>query len=198
MKNHSSRFLSIAVLGLVISGCASGPDIYTNVNPQADFTTYQTYGYMEQMGTDTPDGPTALLTQFLKAAVDREMAGRGYTLGGSDSELLINFYLETQEKIQSRQVSTGPAVGYGYYGYRGGYYGTWGGYPQTSTEITQYTEGTLNIDVVDNGRDELVWEGVVVGRIREEALQNLEASVNAVVPTIMADFPYRIPPPAAE
>ena len=86
-------------------------------------------------------------------------------------------------------------MGYGYYGYRGGYYGTWGGYSET-TEITQYTEGTLNIDIVDNERDELIWEGIVIGRIREEAMRNLEASVDAIVPQIMADYPYRVPPPS--
>lgn len=197
MGQLSSRFVSLAVVSLGLVGCASGPTIYSNQNPQIDFTSYRTYSYVEQMGTDVPGGPAVLLTQFLKTAVDREMVTHGYTLGDANSDLLINFNLETQEKIQSRTVPSGPTVGvgYGYYGYRGGYYGTWGGYSET-TEISQYTEGTLNIDIVDNERDELVWEGVVIGRIREEAMRNLEASVDAIVPQIMADYPYRVPPPS--
>jgi hypothetical protein len=194
MGRLSSKPIFLAIVGLGLVGCASGPTIYTNQNPQTDFTSYRTYGYVEQMGTNALGGPTSLLTQYLTAAVDREMAGRGYQLGSVDPDLQINFYLETQEKIQSRTVPTGPTYRGGYYGYRGGYYGTWGGYSQT-TEITQYTEGTLGIDVVDNKRDELVWEGVAVGRIREEAMRNLEVSVNAIVPQIMAEYPYRVPPP---
>jgi hypothetical protein len=199
MNQTSRRLITLAVLSLALVGCASGPTLYSNQNPAADFTSYRTYSYVEQLGTDVPGSPTTLLSQFLTAAVDREMAVRGYELGGPDSDLQINFYIETQEKIQSRSVPSGPTmgVGYGHYGYRGGYYGTWGGYTET-TEISQYTEGTLSIDVVDNDRDELVWEGVAVGRIREEALQTLEAAVNEVVPSIMADHPYRIPPPAAQ
>ena len=195
MGQLSSRTIFLVIIGLGLAGCASGPTIYANQNPQVDFTSYRSYAYFEQMGTDAPSGPAALLTQFLKSAVDREMAGRGYQPGGADSDLLINFYLETQEKIQSRSVPSGPTYGGGYYGYRGGYYGTWGGY-STTTEITQYTEGTLSIDVVDNVRDELVWEGIVTGRIREEAMRNLEASVNEVTPQLMAEFPYRVPPPS--
>ncbi len=200
MGQLSSRPIFLAIVSLGLVGCASGPTIYANQNPQVDFTSFRTYAFFEEMGTDAPGGPAALLTQFLRAAVAREMTARGYSLGDADADLLINFYLETQEKIQSRTVPSGPSgptfgVGYGHYGYRGGYYGTWGGYTAT-TEITQYTEGTLSIDVVDNARDELVWEGVVTGRIREEALRNLETSVDTVTPQLMAEFPYRFPPPS--
>jgi len=197
MGQFSGRSILLAIMGLGLIGCASGPTIYTNQSPQVDFTSFRTYAFFEEMGTDAPDGPAALLTQFLKEAVNREMTARGYELGDADADLLINFYLETQEKIQSRTVPSGPTygVGYGHYGYRGGYYGTWGGYSAT-TEITQYTEGTLSVDVVDNERDELVWEGVVTGRIREEALRNLKTSVDTVTPQLMADFPYRVPPPS--
>ena len=197
MRQLNGRCLCLLAMGFGLGGCASGPTIYTNQNPQVDFTSFRTYSYVEQMGTDAPGGPSSLLTQFLQAAVDREMDGRGYELSGGDTDLQINFYVETQEKIQSRQVPSGPSYGAGYHGYRGGYYGTWGSYTQT-TEITQYTEGTLSIDVVDNARDELVWEGVVVGRIRESTMTNLEERVNEVVPQVMADYPYRVPPPLAE
>ena len=197
MGQFSGRSILLAIMGLGLIGCASGPTIYTNQNPQVDFTSFRTYAFFEAMGTDAPDGPAALLTQFLKEAVDREMTARGYELGDTYTDFLINFYLETQEKIQSRTVHSGPTygVGYGHYGYRGGYYGTWGGYSAT-TEITQYTEGTLSVDVVDNEREELVWEGVVTGRIREEALRNLKESVDTVTPDLMAEFPYRMPPPS--
>ena len=197
MRQLNSSYLCLIAMGFGLGGCASGPTIHTNQNPAIDFTNFRTYSYVEQMGTDAPGGPTSLLTQFLQAAVDREMAGRGYELSGGDTDLQINFYVETQEKIQSRQVPSGPTYGGGYYGYRGGYYGTWGGYSQT-TEITQYTEGTLSIDVVDRARNELIWEAVVVGRVRESLLANLEERVNEVVPEIMADYPYRVPPPPAE
>ena len=121
-------------------------------------------------------------------AVDREMLARGYRYTDQGGDLLVNFYVETQEKIQSRTTPvSGVGVGYGYYGYRGGYYGTWGGYSET--EITQYTEGTLNIDLVDSMRQELVWEGVAMGRITEEARRNMQAAIDGVVPQIFEQYP---------
>ena len=178
-----------AFLGLGLAACATGPRLYSSQNPQADFSSYQTYGYVGQMGTDAPGGPATLLTQFLITAVDREMQARGYRYTEQGGDLLVNFYLETQEQISTRQVPvSGVGVGYGYYGYRGGYYGTWGGYSET--EITQYTEGTLNIDLVDAGRGELVWEGVAIGRITEEARRNMQAAIDGVVPQIFEQYPY--------
>jgi hypothetical protein len=190
--NRATTYIPLIVLTTAfLSGCATGPRLYATQNPAADFSAYSTYGYVEQLGTDPEGGPRTLLTRFLSTAVDREMQARGYRLADADdADLLINFYVETQEQIQTRQrpasgVNVG--VGYGYYGYRGGYYGTWGGY--TETEITQYTEGTLNIDLVDASRNELIWEGIAIGRITEEAMQNVQAAVDSVVPQIFSQYP---------
>ncbi len=177
-----------ALLGLALAACATGPRLYSSQNPQADFSSYQTYGYVGQMGTDAPGGPATLLTQFLITAVDREMQARGYRYTEQGGDLLVNFYVETQEQIQTRTTpATGVTAG-GYYGYRRGYYGAWGAYSET--EVTQYTEGTLNIDLVDAERDELVWEGVAIGRITEEARRNMQAAIDGVVPQIFEQYPY--------
>jgi len=190
MKSVNLRPVLVTLLGLALAGCASGPRLYANQNPQADFASYATYSYVAQLGTDEPGGPTTLLTQYLRSAVDREMQARGYRYVNVSGDLQVNFYVETQEKLRSRQTaSPSVGVGYGYYGYRGGVYGTWGAYSET--EVTQYTEGTLNIDLVDARRQELVWEGVAIGRVTEEARQNVQAAVDAVVPQVFEQYPHR-------
>ena len=181
-------FLAVVTL---IAACASGPRIYSSLRPQTDLSTYETYSYVPTLGTQVPGQPTSLLTQHLRTAVDRELQARGYRYVPEGGELMVNFYVETQEKIQSRTTQTGPSVGvgYGYYGYRGGLYTGWQSYPET--EISQYTEGTLNIDVADAARRELVWEGVAIGRITEEMRRNVQAAVDEVVPTVFAEFPIK-------
>jgi hypothetical protein len=47
----------------------------------------------------------------------------------------------------------------------------------------------LNIDVADAARQQLVWEGIAVGRLTEEARQNVRATVDAVVPQVFSQFP---------
>ena len=82
-----------------------------------------------------------------------------------------------------------------YYGYRGGMYG-WGMGVGTETNVQNYTEGTLNIDVVDRAQKKLLWEGVAVGRIREKALNDPQPVIEAVVTQVFEKFPK--PAPGAE
>jgi hypothetical protein len=61
-------------------------------------------------------------------------------------------------------------------------------YPQ-ETSVDQYTQGTLNVDVVDARRRQLVWEGVAVGRVTESVRGNIPAVIDGVMPEIFAKFP---------
>lgn len=173
---------------LVLAGCASGPSIYVNSDPSADFSTYRTYNFLTPLGTDRP-GYSSVLSEFLRLAASRELEARGYQKS-DNPDLLVNFNVQTKDKIKTTTMPSGPSYG-GYYGYRAGYYGVWGGY---DTQVTQYTEGTLTVDVIDAGRKQLAWDGTAVGRVREEARQNLQPAVDKVMTQIFEKFPSRAPP----
>jgi hypothetical protein len=168
----------------LLAGCATGPQIYTNSDPAGNFAAYRTYNFAEPLGTDRPQY-SSLLTQYLKTAVSRELGARGYQMS-DDPDLLVNFFTESKEKVQST-TTAGPGAG-GYYGWRSGYYGVWGGY---ETRVTQYTEGTLVIDLIDARRNQLVWEGIAVDRVREDTRRNPQNAVDQVVAQVFAEFPWR-------
>jgi len=178
-----SRRLMPSVMALVISACASAPVTYSNIDANSDFSQYKTFGFFDNLATDR-SGYESTESRYLKAAVTREMNQRGFSYA-DEPDLKINFNVNTKEKIRSRQT---PTAG-GYYGYRGSYYGAWGGY---ETHIDQYTEGTLNIDVVDARSQKLVWAGAIVGPDTEAARKNLEAVVHEAVQEIYKQFP--VPP----
>ncbi|MGZ5082897.1 MAG: DUF4136 domain-containing protein, partial [Usitatibacter sp.] len=52
-----------------------------------------------------------------------------------------------------------------------------------------YTEGTLNVDIVDVARKQLVWEGVVVGVVTERTLSDLQPSIDAAVKAAFSKYP---------
>lgn len=186
--NRGRHAIASALVVLLLAGCASGPSIYVNTDPSASFAGFRTYNFMTPLGTDRP-GYSSVLSEYLRTAAARELEARGYEKS-DNPDLLVNFNVQTKEKIQSSTMSSGPAYG-GYYGYRAGYYGTWGGY---ETQITQYTEGTLTVDVIDASRKQLAWDGTAVGRVREEARKNMQAAVDKVMAQIFEKFPSRIPP----
>jgi hypothetical protein len=183
------RLWLAAVAAVVLAGCASGPKLFVNEDPGADFASYRTFAFSTPLGTDSPQY-SSMLSTFLKDATRRELEARGYRYVESDADLLVNFYVKTKEKITSTSVPTGPAYGAGYYGYRGMNYGVWTGY---ETQVSQYTEGTLNIDLVDTRQKRLVWEGVAVGRVRDNVRENLKPAVDGVVAQVFEKYPHRAP-----
>ena len=184
------RLLLVACV-LWLAGCASTPAVTANFDPSVDFRAYRTFGFFEKTGTDVA-GYESLVTQTLRSAARREMESRGDTYAPAGGELQVNFNAKLAH--HTRVTQTAPM--YGYYGYRAGFYGGWGGY---NTYVDKYTEGTLNIDVVDAARKQLVWEGVAIGRVTEKHRENREAAITTAVHEIFARFPvapFAAPAPA--
>lgn len=186
------KLLLISTAATSLAACAVAPRVYSSQKPNLDFTSYETYGYVTELGTQEPGAPQSLLTQYLIAAIDREMQTAGYRYVEDGGDLLVNFFVETQERLESRHRGPGPTsyVGIGYYMYRRGLYVAWRAYPDA--EVEMYTEGTLNIDIADSRQRELVWEGIAVGRVTETMLGDIRGTVDEVVPRMFELFPGRV------
>ena len=187
MKTKLALLLSFFLL----AACSSTPIITTDYDRSVNFADYKTYGFFERQDTDNAQYST-LTTQHFKGALRREMNNRGYVYTESNPDILVNFNAKLSDKIKvTNSPSMGVGVGYpGYYGYRGNHYGAWGTYNFNTTNVSQYTEGTVNIDLVDPRIKQLVWEGVVVGRVNEKKMADLENAINRVVTEIMATYPF--------
>ena len=181
MKILKIAALLITVLGM--AACSSGPELRSDLDPGTDFTRFKTYGFVRVTGTDQANYQT-LVTQHFKSAVRTEMDARGYRFVESNPDLLVNFNAVLSEKVR---VTSQPRTGM-YYGYRG--YGAWGGYG-SYTDVRQYTQGTVNIDLIDASRQQLVWEGVAVGTVRESDKDEIRQRIAGVVAQIMNQYPFR-------
>jgi hypothetical protein len=183
------RVMQAALCLPLLAGCASGPDIRTDYDRSVDFSGYRSYGFFQPMSIESPNYSTIFGSVF-REAISREMEARGY-VRSDNPDLLINVSASRQEKLQVTQTaSPGP---YGYYGYRGGMYGAWGGYGwDTQTHVNQYTEGTVNVDMVDRAQKRMVWEGVAIGRVKE-GLSNEEVRerVRSGVAEMFQGYPFR-------
>ncbi|MEH6581307.1 MAG: DUF4136 domain-containing protein [Halioglobus sp.] len=183
VKTGSLALFSVLFLG----ACASTtPDTYSNVAPGSDFRGIKTYGFLSELSTDKADYQS-LESNYLKVAVARQMDLRGLQYDPVSPEVVMNFYILKDEKVKTRQT---PAMGGGYYGYRGGYYDGFGyGGAAYETRIDQYTVGTLTIDMIDPKARKLLWEGTVTGRLTKKDVENLEATIGEAVRDIFVKFP---------
>ena len=173
------------LLAALMAACASGPRIVTNQDPGADFTQLRTFGFMQPLGTDSASGQT-LTSQHLVAAVTDELQMRGLRRSEDSPDLLVNFFISTREVVTASP-SSGSSMHW-----RRGRYGTWGGYSMSmSTQtITQQTQGTLAVDLVDAERGQLIWEGAATKRVTDARRRNLEETLNSAVKDLLAELPF--------
>ncbi len=184
-----SRVLQrLALLSLIaLAGCATGPRISSDTDPQADFGNYRTYGFYSPLAVE-PKGYSTPSSNLMKAAVRREMEARGYAYDAASPDLLVNINAYVSER---QDVVSVPEVNYAYYySYRANAYVAmpfWG----ERTSVSRYREGTLNVDLVDAGGKRLVWEGVAVGRVARLKPAEREQRINSTIAEIFAQYPRR-------
>lgn len=187
-KKWSLLPAGVVCLFMMVSCASSGPTIRADYDPSSDFSSYQTYGYASELGTDRA-GYSTLITEHFKRAVGHELDARGYRQVDSNPDLLVNFFVAIREKTDIRSTPS-PTVGAGYYGYRYGLYTGWPAY-STDVQTVHYKTGTANVDLIDAKRKQLIWEGVAEGRIRDEALDNPGPAIDRVVAELFTRYPAR-------
>lgn len=178
--------ISIALLAL-LAGCSTvSPKIRADIDPSADFSGFETYGYPAELGTDRA-GYATIVTTYFRRAVDREMQTRGYRYVEDNPDLLVNFFANTRDVTDVRY-RPDMSIGYGYYGYRFGMYSVWPLYTERADTV-HYRVGTANVDIVDAQRMQLIWEGVAEGKLTRGMMENPEAAISAVVADLFKRYP---------
>lgn len=187
---HSQRYYALAALAalaLFVAGCASGPRITSEADTEADFSSYRTFGFYKPLALEK-EGYATPTTDRIKAAARAQLESRGYTYAAEQPDLWVNLNAYMQEKTD---VTSIPTVDYNYYySYRArSYFAV--PYWRDQTDVRRYTEGTLNVDLVDRQKNRLVWEGIAVGRIAKLKPDARAARIDATMAEIFARYPYR-------
>ena len=188
MRNIYKTLALLLISALGVS-CSSGPKIKTDYDRSVDFSKFSTFGFYSPMGIENPNY-SSILGQMFRDIIGAQMRQQGY-VDSNNPDILINVSAQMKDKTRVTTMSD-PMYG-GYYGYRGDMYDPWGGYGYgTSTHVSQYTEGTINIDMVDIKQKRMIWEGVAIGRVTDnETNEELRADIVSGVAEMFEGFPFR-------
>ena len=171
---------------LTVVGCTSS--IQSDYDHQADFTTYSTFAWFDK--PETGKTPTAGANQIvdgrIRRAIAENLTSKGFSqTSPAKADVFITYYTSLSSQI--RMYSTGWGYGgYGGYGRYWGYgYGYWPGWGSGGTYT--YYEGTIIIDIIDGGKRQLVWRGVVTKALNKKS--SSEEKINKSISRVMLDFP---------
>ena len=177
------------VLGLVLllAGCATAPEVRTDVAQGVDLSRFRSFGFESRLAEDA-DGFASLTSQRLRAAVTREMEKRGYVLADSEPDLLVNVSTGLQDRAR---VVPGPAPFAPWGGRRGIYGGGPWGWPGGWDRVETFSEGTVNVDLIDRARRQMVWQGMAVSETADRFGRVAPEQLDASVAAIFERFPAR-------
>ena len=145
------------------------------------------FGFYSPLAIES-QGYATLTSGRIKDAARRQMEARGYVYDEKSPDLWVNLNAYMQEKTD---VYSTPEVDYDYYySYRARRYVAVP-YWRDRTDVYKYTEGTLNVDLVDAKQNRLVWTGVAVGRVGRTKPEERGAKIDAAIADIFMRYPYR-------
>jgi len=178
----------LALAALLLAACATGPRISSEADPSADFSRYRTFAFYSPLAIESQGYSTPTSTRIRQAA-RAQMEARGYVYDEREPDLWVNLNAYLQERTD---VTTFPEVDYDYYySYRARSYVAVP-YWRDRTSVRNYTEGTLNVDLVDARQNRMVWTGVAVGRAsRSSSPAERATQIDGAMADIFASYPYR-------
>ena len=187
-------FLSLATL--VLAGCATKPpEPVVDFAPGYSFSEQQTIAFYALSGEVTGNNPNDL-TDFqrdrINAALQSALEAKGFVFVDktADADLLLSWHLNLMDKTDVKTYnnpSYGASVGYSRYN-RYAMYNCYNCMNQTDVRVTEYTQGTFIIDMIDPDENASVWRSVTQSKLKEDTIRDQEA-LNVAAVRVLADFP---------
>lgn len=185
MKTNCTRILLMSLFSLFVSACSNTPTATMDFDPDFDFSgvrkiAIQPLDRAVSSAADVSDIQAGRLDQ----SMTDELSRRGYEVvaNNTDADMLLTWHLVTQERTQIRTYNAMSAR----------YNACWhcGPTSSDSVRVTQYTRGTLIVDLLDPARMRSVWRAVFESRLREQPDLERAAKVRrSAVEAIFLEFP---------
>jgi hypothetical protein len=174
---HRSIVLGACIgVALMSSACHHNIEVTTVSAPGVSFagrTTFRIltprYRGTTPLAANDPMVENSITYQALRDEIRRAFESKGYRYSPQSASLDVAYYVTTQPVVDFRTWD---------YGY------TWTGFPLTRTDVVQYEQGTVVIDVIDPATHQLLWRGqgaAPVDRDPDKYIDTLRKAVDAVV-----------------
>jgi hypothetical protein len=185
-----SRYLIVALMAAVMAGCST-LSVQTDFDPSANFSNLKTYEWQPApppTGDPLIDSNT-LLPERIRAAVDKVLQAKGFTKAANGKpDFLVGYFVNVQTKTSVSTINNyyGYAPGWGYGGYGGYGYG----YGGASTQVYEYNQGTLVLDVSSPQGKKLMWRGSATDVVDSSQPADVrQYQLNQAVTQLLQNFP---------
>jgi len=174
-----TKLLSFVIAFLFLTSCQS-VRVVADYDKAASFENYKTFGFHKE-GVDRAE-ISDLDKRRILGAIETALIEKGFTKSDTP-DLLVNFFTKEKQQINIYNNNFN-SFGYGWGWARGPYLGT-------RYNVSNSTEGTLYIDLVDTKRKELIWQGIGRGNLTT-SVKHKEERITNFVNSILCSYPPEI------
>ena len=189
------RLAALAVLLGALGGCASSLQIQSEHDPRFDFSSVRTYDWLaiDQPEFDSNTAPEFRDPRFeaealdppIRAAVDRELAARGYQRVTESADFLVAYHAALNTAADATRLGD-------YVTWEMAVEGTLPGLSTASDYMRIYEQGSVILDFVSPDAKQLLWRGSVQAEIdRSNTQAQRVARINDVIGELLQRFPPR-------
>jgi len=171
--------LIVLAMTLLLAACASGPLVRTDYDPSVSFAGYRTYAWRQEPAIKNP-----LVKQRLIAAIDAQLAGKGWTKAPEQqADIALVGNVATREEQTLETFYGDPDWG------AWAWQGAWAAGPRyRTTHVYSYTVGTFVLDMFDSRTMRAVWRATAEGTVPETP-EKTSAAIQKAVTKMFAGFP---------
>ena len=162
MSLKNIRATTLVCVSLLVCACSSTPTADMDFDPGFDFSGVRQIAILPLNRQVTSMAAVSdMQASRLNQSLAGELSRRGYDVvpNPADADMLMTWHLVTQERTNVRTYNSMSAR----------YSSCWSCAPgsSTSVRVTQYTRGTLIVDLLDPERGQSVWRSVLESRMRD-------------------------------
>jgi hypothetical protein len=164
--------LTLVILQVLFSACSS-VRVTSDYESQTDFERYKTFAFY-RTGIDQVQISDIDKRRIMRS-IETELTAKGFTTS-KNPDVLISFFTKARTQIDVYEDQWRPFYFDPYY----------------RNHVSQYTEGTLYIDVIDKEDKLLVWQGIGTGYLTKSLKrEKREAAISEFVKKILNKYPIK-------
>ena len=187
MRLDMKKLGLLTILLVCISGCST-LQVGTEAVPDIDYSRLSTYNWLNDQ--DSPGSDirvnNEMVVNSVRNSVEKALKLKGYQKADRNSaDILVVWFGAIEKKLNSENID--------HFYRRNGYGALYRDprlNPDTTISSTEYEEGRLIIDILDQKTHTVIWRGegtrkIIKGRTESQVRKNLEDTVKK----ILAGFP---------
>jgi hypothetical protein len=167
-------------VALAVAGGAWAQDVKVDYDKAANFGAIKTFSMKLGTSWGNQIGEKRVMDEVTEA-----LTAKGWKLaseGQADAQVVVHGASQTKKSLNTLYSGTGM----GGYGYRG--WGGMGGMGTATTTESEYTVGTLVVDMFDKTGKSLLWRGIAQDELSDKTEKNIK-KLGKASDKMFKDFP---------